>query len=461
MEEKPMQFPEGFVWGAAAASYQIEGAAEQDGKGLSVWDRFSRQAGKIWSGNTGDVACDHYHRYKEDVALMADIGLQAYRLSISWPRVMPEGIGKVNEKGLAFYDALVDELLSKGIEPWVTLFHWDYPYELYQRGGWQKRESADWFAEYTQAIVDRLSDRVSHWITQNEPQCFVGLGHQLGHHAPGDQLEFGDVLRVAHHSLLAHGKAVQVIRASARKTPRIGAAPVGVIDVPLTDLAADVEAARKSTFSITKRDCWNNTWFADPMVLGHYPEDGLALFGADVPDIAAGDMETICQPLDFYGANIYFAMQTVKDDGSGGIESCPSPDGPPLTSFGWEINEKCLYWGPRFLYERYKLPIVVTENGMANCDWVHLDGKVHDPQRIDYVTRHLQEYRRAIGDGVKAEGYFLWSILDNFEWADGYKQRFGIIHVDYATGTRTPKDSAHWYRQVINTQGARLRNDDA
>ena len=387
---------------------------------------------------------------------MSQLGLQAYRLSISWPRVIPSGIGTVNEKGLAFYDALVDELLGKGIDPWVTLFHWDYPYELYQRGGWLKRESADWFAEYTQVIVDRLSDRVTHWITQNEPQCFIGHGHQGGYHAPGDTLEFGDVLRVTHNSLLAHGKAVQVIRANARKTPRIGAAPVGMVDVPQTESPEDIEAASKSTFSITRRDCWNNTWFADPMVLGHYPVDGLELFDADLPEIRDGDMETICQPLDFYGVNIYLARNTVKDAGGGEVAVCPVADGPSLTSFEWQINEKSLYWGPRFMYERYNLPIVITENGMANCDWVHLDGKVHDPQRIDYLHRYLREYHRAINDGVVAEGYFLWSIMDNFEWAEGYKERFGLIYVDYPTGKRTPKDSARWYSEVIASNGENL-----
>jgi beta-glucosidase len=451
-----MKFPEGFVWGAAAASYQIEGAAQEDGRGLSVWDHFSHQPGKVWAGNTGDVACDHYHRFQEDIDLMAGLGLQAYRFSVSWPRVMPEGIGRVNEQGLAFYDRLVDGLLAKDIEPWLTLFHWDFPLDLYKQGGWLRRESADWFAEYTQVVVDRLSDRVSKWITINEPQCFIGLGHQDGYHAPGDTLEMKDVLRVSHHVLLAHGRSVQVIRSQAKTPPHIGAAPVGVIDVPATDSPEDVEAARRSTFSIVKKGTWNNTWFADPMIFGEYPADGLELFSEDLPEVEDGDMETICQPLDFYGANIYFAFQTVRDGGNGQIETVPSPDGPPMNTFGWEINEKCLYWGTRFLYERYQLPIAVTENGMANCDWIHLDGKVHDPQRIDYLHRHLREYQRAIEDGVKAEGYFLWSILDNFEWADGYKQRFGIIHVDYATGNRTLKDSAEWYREVIRSHGETL-----
>jgi len=450
-----MSFPKDFVWGAASASYQIEGAAYEDGKGLSVWDMMCHQAGKIWSGNTGDVACDHYHRYEEDARLMAEIGLKAYRLSISWPRVLPDGIGKINAKGLAFYDKLIDSLLENNAEPWVTLFHWDYPYALYCQGGWLNRDSADWFAEYAKVIVDKLSDRVSHWMTQNEPQCFIGLGHQTGHHAPGLKLGFSDVLLATHHSLLAHGRAVQVIRTHAKIKPYIGAAPVGVVKIPYSNTPGDIEAARKSMFSITAKDCWNNTWFADPMVFGRYPDDGIELFRKEMPEIKHGDMETICRPLDFYGANIYNG-QLVRAKGDGTTETPPSPDGPPLTTMEWKVTPEALYWGPRFLYERYKLPIVVTENGMANCDWIHVDGKVHDPQRIDFLKRYLREYHRAMTDGVKAEGYFLWSIMDNFEWADGYKQRFGIVHVDYATGKRTLKDSAYWYKDVIKSNGNNL-----
>ncbi len=449
-----MSFPKDFVWGAAAASYQVEGAAYADGKGLSVWDVMCRWPGKVWEGNTGDVACDHYHRYQEDARLMGEIGLKAYRLSICWPRVLPEGSGAVNPPGLAFYDRLVDALLENGVQPCVTLFHWDYPYALYCRGGWLNRDSADWFADYTAVIVDALSDRVSHWMTQNEPQCYIGLGHQTGVHAPGVQLPFASVLLAAHHSLLAHGKAVQVIRARAKSKPVIGAAPVGVVKVPASESPADIEAARRATFSIVARDCFNNTWWADPMILGQYPEDGLALFGADVPEIRPGDMETICQPLDFYGVNIYTGQ--VVRAAADGWEPVRGDDGPPLTAMDWRVVPAALYWGPRFLYERYRLPLAVTENGMANCDWVHLDGQVHDPQRIDYIRRYLREYRRAIGDGVPGKAYFVWSIMDNFEWAYGYSRRFGIIYVDYPSGRRILKDSAHWYRDVIATNGANL-----
>jgi beta-glucosidase len=453
--ELALSFPKNFVWGAAAASYQIEGAAREDGKGLSVWDMMCLQEGKIWSGSTGDIACDHYHRYQEDVRLMASLGLQAYRLSISWPRVLPEGVGTINEKGLAFYDRLIDALLENGVQPWVTLFHWDFPYALYCRGGWLNRDSADWFAEYTRVIVDRLSDRVSRWMTQNEPQCYICAGHGTGQHAPGLKLGFADVLLAAHHSLLAHGRAVQVIRAHAKLKPSVGIAPVGVVKIPGQEIQADIDAARRAMFAVTERNIWSNSWFADPMVLGRYPADGVALFGQDMPEIRAGDMETICQPLDFYGANIY-GGEEVRARPDGSAEVPPSPDGRALTAMEWDVVPRGLYWGPRFLYERYKLPIFITENGMANCDWVHADGKVHDPQRIDFLTRYLREYHRAIADGVKAEGYFVWSIMDNFEWAFGYKRRFGLVYVDYATGRRIPKDSARWYSSIIRSNGDEL-----
>jgi beta-glucosidase len=447
-----MSFPKDFVWGSAAASYQVEGGAYDDGKGLSVWDMMCRQPGKIWEGNTGDISCDHYHRYQEDARLMGEIGLKAYRLSISWPRVIPEGVGAINEKGLAFYDRLVDSLLEYGVQPWITLFHWDYPYSLYCRGGWLNRDSSDWFAEYTGVIVDKLSDRVSHWMTQNEPQVFIDAGHRTGRHAPGIQLGLRDLLIASHNSLLAHGKAVQVIRTRTRTKPIIGAAPVGVTKIPATERPQDVESARRRMFSVLDKDFMNNTWFADPMVLGKYPEDGVKLFESELPDFPEKDMAIICQPLDFYGANIYRG-DIIISTSNGGSELVKSPDGPALTTMEWTITPEALYWGPRFLYERYGLPIVITENGMANCDWVHRDSKVHDPQRIDFISRYLRELKRAIEDGVAIKGYFVWSIMDNFEWAHGYKQRFGLIYCDYATGKRTLKDSAYWYKDVIASNG--------
>jgi beta-glucosidase len=404
------------------------------------------------------VACDHYHRYAEDVALMAEVGLQAYRLSVAWPRIFPDGVGLVNEKGLAFYDRLIDSLLAHQIQPWITLFHWDYPYELYCRGGWLNRDSADWFADYAAVVVDRLSDRVQHWMTLNEPQYFIGSGHQTGTHAPGLQLGFEDILRISHHALLAHGKGVQAIRAYAKTPAVVGAAPAGWIKLPASSRPEDIETARRATFAVTEKTCWNNTWFADPMILGRYPEDGLALFAEDLLTLGSAleeDLKIICQPLDFYGTNIYYG-QTVKAQSDGTFAVVPPPDGLALTTMDWFVTPEALYWGPRFFYERYQLPIVVTENGMANCDWVHTDGKVHDPQRIDFLQRYLQAYHRAIVEGIPAQGYFLWSILDNFEWAYGFKQRFGLIYVDYSSQERLLKDSAHWYKALIASHGATL-----
>ncbi|NQU43316.1 family 1 glycosylhydrolase, partial [bacterium] len=359
-----MSFPKDFVWGAATASYQIEGGAFEDGKGGSVWDMLCRRPGAIHEGQTGDVACDHYHRYEEDVDLMAQIGLKGYRFSVSWSRVIPEGRGKVNQKGLDFYDRLVDKLVAAGVQPHLTLFHWDYPYALYCKGGWLNPDSPDWFAEYAQVIVDKLSDRVTNWMTLNEPQCFIGLGHHAGTHAPGDRLQFRQVLQAAHHALIAHGKAVQVIRAHATAEPRIGYAPVGVIKYPADDSKQNIEAARKDMFSITDKTYWNNTWWMDPVFFGHYPEDCWKAYGEDVPCVRDGDMKTISQPLDFFGANIYNGQEYFVEKGS--PVRVPQGDGYPLTAYHWPVTEKALYWGPRFFYERYKKPIVITENGMSN-----------------------------------------------------------------------------------------------
>ena len=450
-----MRFPKGFVWGAASASYQIEGAAREDGKGPSVWDMFCRKQGAVWKNQNGDVACDYYHRWKEDVSLMKEIGLKGYRFSISWTRVLPEGVGQVNAKGLDFYDRLVDGLLAAKVQPWATLFHWDYPYRLYCRGGWLNSASSDWFAEYTALVVDRLSDRVKHWMTLNEPQCFVGLGHSSGIHAPGDKLGFAEILRIAHNVLLAHGKAVKAIRARSKEEPRIGYAPVGVVSIPASRSMRDIRAAHEAMFRIVGKEIWNNTWWLEPVLKGKYPEDGLKLFEAEMPPIRAGDMETMHQPLDFFGVNIYLG-QTVRAGKDGRPETVPPPLGHALTAYRWAVTPDSLYWGPKFYWERYKLPLVVTENGMSGADWISLDGKVHDPQRIDFLQRYLLSLRGAIADGVDVRGYFQWSLTDNFEWAEGVKERFGLIFLDYATQKRILKDSALWYRKVIAGNGACL-----
>jgi beta-galactosidase len=451
----PDSFPPGFVWGAAAASYQIEGAWDADGKGASVWDMLAHQKGRVWEGHTGDVACDHYRRHREDVGLMSKIGLQAYRLSVSWPRVLPEGVGAVNEAGLGFYDRLVDELLAAKITPWVTLFHWDFPYELFLRGGWLNPDSAKWFSEYTAVVVDRLSDRVSHWITLNEPQCFIGLGHLTGEHAPGLKLGLREVLQAGHHALLAHGLSVQTIRARAKTSPIIGWAPVGSVHYPITPTPENIAAAYSGMDSVWPENCWNNRWWGDAPVLGSYPEQGLRAYGADAPRFRDSDFDIIKQPLDFYGCNIYSATPTQAGP-NGEVRVAPLPAGFPHTHFLWKRTDDALYWGAKFLHERYKLPIVVTENGLSLNDWVCRDGAVHDPQRIDFLHRYLLGLHRAMRDGVDVRGYFHWSIMDNFEWAEGYKHRFGLIHVDYETQARTLKDSALWYRDVIRSHGANL-----
>jgi beta-glucosidase len=391
---------------------------------------------------------------------MKEIGLKAYRLSISWPRVIPAGTGAINPKGLEFYDKLIDELLANNIIPFITLFHWDYPYELYCRGGWLNPASSDWFADYTKVIVERLSDRVQNWMTLNEPQCFIGLGHYTGIHAPGDKLGLAQVLRASHNTLLAHGKAVQVIRTHSKSESHIGFAPVGGVHIPQTDSPADIAAARKAMFSTNDfaQESGNNAWWMDPVFFGKYPDDGCELFKGSLPEIGPEDMKIISQPLDFFGFNNYWghitrAGKSGQPDQPDQPEPVEFPPGNPRNSFVWPITPEGLYWGPKFFYERYQKPIIITENGMANLDWVATDGKVHDPQRIDYTKRYLSQLQRAIAEGVPAKGYFHWSIMDNFEWAEGYKQRFGMIYVDYETQKRTLKDTACWYRDLIAANG--------
>jgi beta-glucosidase len=452
-----MTFPKGFVWGVAAAAYQVEGAANTDGRGPCVWSALCDRPGAIFDGHTGNVASDHYHRYPEDVALMAELGVKAYRLSLSWPRVLPAGEGPINEAGLDFYDRLIDALLSRGVAPWVTLFHWDMPLSLQRRGGWLNRECVDWFANYTELVVRRLGDRVRYWMTLNEPQCFVGLGHSTGVHAPGLRYSRPDVLRVAHHALLAHGRSVQVIRETASEAPIIGWAPHGSISYPASSAEPDVQAARAAMFSVLPNDSWHfsTTWFADPVVLGRYPDEGLRHFGSEMPANFERDLPQIAQPLDYFGVNIYQG-QRIAAGPDGRPLSTSRPPGYAHTMNHWPVEPEVLYWGPRFLHERYKLPLYITENGCAAMDWVHQDGHIHDAPRIDFTARYLTALSAAIRDGADVRGYFHWSILDNFEWAEGYRMRFGLIYVDQKTMERIPKDSYMWYQQVILSNGACL-----
>jgi len=451
-------FKKDFVWGAAASSYQIEGAAFEDGKGLSIWDTFCKKPGVIFEGHTGDVACDHYHRYKEDVALMKEMGLKAYRLSLSWPRIIPDGTGAVNEKGIRFYQNLIDELLGAGITPYITLFHWDLPLTLYHKGGWMSPESPDWFANYARVVIELFSDKVKHYMTFNEPQVFVGLGCVTGEHAPGLKMCLSDTIPAAHNVMLAHGKAVLAMRKHGGSDLKIGYAPCGSYPIPATDAPADIEIARKLTFKMPKDPeqwHWNISWWSDPVILGTYPRDGLDKLEQYLPESWRDDLAVIKQPLDFYGQNIYQGF-FVKEDPNGEPLEIKHDDGHPRTACDWPITPDVLNWPIRFLYERYKLPIYITENGLSCHDVISLDGQVHDPNRIDYMHRHLLALREAAANGADVAGYFAWSCLDNFEWARGYGERFGMIFVDFPTLRRIIKDSGRWYRTIIEKNGGNL-----
>ncbi|MCW6005220.1 beta-glucosidase [Micromonospora sp. CPCC 205371] len=444
-----LRFPDGFVWGAATAAYQIEGAARDDGRGPSIWDTFSRTPGKVFAGHTGDVACDHYHRYADDVGLMADLGLRAYRFSISWPRIKPDGTGPVNPRGLDFYDRLVDTLHERGIDPVVTLYHWDLPQPLEDRGGWTARDTASWFAEYATAVHQRLGDRVRVWTTLNEPWCSAFLGYASGIHAPGHQNPAA-ALKAVHHLLLAHGLAVGELRAAGAETLGITLNPSAVRPAD-PDNAADVEAARVV-------HALSNRIFYDPILVGGYPPEALELIEAlaGLGHIHDQDAKTIAAPIDLLGVNYYAPTYVAgrpgspgggpNNPGTEGIEFLP-PTG-PLTDMGWQIEPAGLLGLLEQIHADYPgTPIMITENGAA---FPHT-GPDHD--RISYVDGHLRAVHEAIARGVDVRGYFLWSFLDNFEWAEGYAKRFGIVHVDYQTQVRTLKESAHWYRSVIARNG--------
>lgn len=460
-----MSFPKNFVWGAATAAYQIEGGAQADGRGPSIWDTFAhdkkfdvrRNRLNIMNGHTGDIACDHYYRYKEDVQYMKLIGLKAYRFSISWSRVLPEGRGKVNPLGIKFYSDLVDELLAAGIEPYITLFHWDLPQALQDIGGWSNPEMPEIFAEYVKDVVEALSDRVTYWMTLNEPQCHIIIGHIDGECAPKLRVTDREGFYLIHSILKAHGRAVQTIRKYAVKTPQIGIAPNPSAYYPATDHKEDVAAAQKKVFQISDRNFWCTPWWLDPIILGKYPEDGIQVFGEDFPIemIKSGDMELISQPIDFLGCNFYQGTE-IKAGENGEPVVIPRKPGFDLTAFKWGVTPSILHYMPKFLYERYRLPIYITENGLSMADWVSMDGKVHDPLRIDFMNRYLLELHKAIEEDIPVDGYFTWSLMDNYEWSNGYTERFGIIHVDYETQKRTLKDSAWWYQEVISSNGENL-----
>lgn len=438
------RFPEGFIWGAATASYQIEGAWNEDGKGESIWDRFTHTPGKIQDGSTGDVACDHYHRYKDDVALLRDLGLDVYRFSIGWPRILPQGRGQVNQKGLDFYSKLVDELLAAGITPYATLYHWDLPQALQDKGGWPSRATAEAFVEYADVVSRALGDRVKNWMTMNEPWCVAFLSHQIGEHAPGLR-DWPAAIAASHHVLLAHGWAVPVLR---QNSP---GAEVGIVlNFSWVDAAsnseADMNAARQA-------DGYSNRWFLDAVYGRGYPADTVADFVAagHLPQgmtmVQPGDMQTIAAQTDFLGIN-YYTRTIVRSDAPNNAPQTLFPN-PNPTEMDWEVYPQGLYKLLARLYFDYAIPkLYVTENGASYSDAPDATGRVQDGRRIAYLRSHLAACHRAIQAGVPLAGYFQWSLLDNFEWAKGYTQRFGMVWVDYETQQRIPKDSALWYKGV-------------
>jgi len=430
-------FPSTFVWGTATAAYQVEGAATEDGRGESIWDRFSATPGNVANGDTGAIACDTYHRYAEDIRLMRTLGIGAFRLSVAWPRILPEGRGPVNRAGLDFYDRLVDDLLANGLDPYVTLYHWDLPQALEENGGWPVRDTVDAFTEYTEVVVARLGDRVRHWITQNEPWVISWLGYGLGVHAPGRTSD-SDALAAGHHILLAHGRAAEVLRREAPDS-EVGIAVDLVPMYPFSDTEADIEAAHRE-------DGFRNRWFLDAVLGRGYPEDMLERYAEILPPIADGDLETIAAPLDFLGINYY--TRNVVRAGVGEVAT----EGAEHTDMGWEVYPDGLRDLLVRLHAEYELPdLYITENGAAFPDSRN-NGTVRDPRRIAYLGGHLDAVASAIADGVPVRGYFLWSLLDNFEWAFGYSRRFGIVYVDFETLERVPKDSFAWYRDFIAAQ---------
>ncbi|MFL6143514.1 MAG: GH1 family beta-glucosidase [Labedaea sp.] len=452
-----LRFPQGFVWGAGTAAYQVEGSATVDGRGPSIWDTFAHTPGRVLGGDTGDVAVDQYRRFRTDVAMMADLGLSAYRFSVSWPRVLPGGRGPVNERGLAYYERLVDELLRHGIMPVLTLYHWDLPQELEDAGGWGERDTAARFADYASVLAARLGDRVPLWTTLNEPWCAAFLGYASGEHAPG-HTDPGLSLRAAHHLLLAHGLGAAALRA---ELP--GPAKVSISLNPFVVLPANADP--ETADAVRRIDGLANRLFLDPLLGGGYPadvrRDTVAL--TDWAFVLDGDEKIIAAPVDLLGLN-YYAPTMVHGlapeaapgpspwPGSERVRFGPAPG--PTTAMGWTVDATGLRALLHRLHRDYGgLPMMITENGAAFDDRLGADGAVRDLERISYLRDHLATVHEAIGSGIDLRGYFVWSLLDNFEWAYGYSKRFGIVHVDYPSQARVWKDSAHWYRQVIRDNG--------
>ena len=440
-----LRFPDGFLWGAAAAAYQIEGSPLADGAGPSIWHTFSHLPGTISGGDTGDIACDHYNRCAEDVALMRRLGLNAYRFSIAWPRLFPSGSGPLNHAGLAFYDRLVDSLLDANITPMATLYHWDLPQALQDQGGWTCADTAERFADYAGTVFEALADRVPLWITFNEPAMFTWLGYALGVHPPGRN-DFGEALRAGHNVLRAHGLAVRRFRATGRGG-RIGMTVSVQAHVPAdVNDPRDVEAAARSR-------AFNNEWFVDPVVFGAYPVALRNEFGPQLPEIGPQERDLFSTPVDFLGVN-YYTRTIVRDEPGSFFDAatCRAPG--QYTAMDWEVYPAGLWLVLKQFHERYRLPLYVTENGAGfENETIGPQGRVEDVERLRYLQSHLEMCHRSISEGVDLRGYMLWSLMDNFEWSFGYAKRFGIVRCDFQTQQRTPKLSALWYRRVIEENG--------
>jgi beta-glucosidase len=437
-------FPKGFLWGSATASYQVEGASHEDGRGASVWDTFSHTPGKTHNGDTGDVADDHYHRYKEDIAIMKALGLKTYRFSVAWPRVFPQGTGAPNPKGLDFYKRMLDELHGAGITPYCTLYHWDLPQALEDKGGWQNRDTAKAFADYCGYTVKQLGDRVSRYMTMNEMHTFVDLGYGSGTHAPGLRLAPAALAQLTHYVVLGHGMAVQAVRASGSASTRVGI-PDNIFPVtPTIETPEHIQAAR-----VAIRE--ENARYLTVIMEGKYTDAYLARLGAAAPKFTAEELKIISSPIDFLGLNIYTASYARAADNALGYEMIPEPPSYPHMLSDWlTIGPAALYWAPKLVSDVWGVKeIYITENGCSSSDIVAPDGHIYDTDRIMYLRNYLTQLQRAVSEGVPVKGYFLWSLLDNYEWADGYGRRFGITYVDFQTQKRTPKLSSEFYRDVI------------
>lgn len=431
------QFPDGFVWGCATSAYQIEGAAADDGRKPSVWDTFSHTPGKTANGGTGDLAADSYHRYRDDIALLHSLGVSAYRFSIAWSRIFPDGTGQPNAPGIDYYDRLVDALLAAGIQPFATLFHWDLPQALEDRLGWESKVTSLAFADYAGYVAAHFSDRIRHFMTTNEFVCFTDEGYGTGSKAPGKQLAPAAVYQIRHNALLAHGLGVQAVRAAARPGTRVGLAENPAVCVPVYESEAHIDAARAAMRL-------GNSAFLTPVLEGRYPDSYLAGLGRNAPLFTPAEMAAIGTPLDFVGLNVYTPVYVRAADTSWGYSFVPRPSSSPHMASSWMfVGPECAYWGPRHLADIWNVrEIYITENGCSSDDVVSADGQVYDTDRVMYLRNHLIHAHRAVAEGVPLRGYFLWSLLDNFEWSDGYTRRFGIHYTDFQSLARTPKLSA-------------------